>query len=564
MRKIASSIVACLVALALTAVVAPGPAQAVTYGSYVTSPTTSAAWVLSIYHSSSPTRAPEFICTASALNPRVIMTAAHCVQEDGFYFVRVNGAILGKGTLIPIEAIFDNSRYSQLKLVNDIALMRPLAALPLKRYPRMGTAALASRVRGTRPPPLRIYGWGMTQNLVLTKRLITASVKPRTRQAKKAFGTAFKPTLMLGAGRYNAKTDTYAGGCHGDSGGPLIATVNRVQYVVGITSFGKSGCNFRAPTVFTSVGNYRSWISMALPALSRSAVTHNRALPVNHVAPFVTGTVGLGNALTCEAGSWSSNTNSTTFTWLRGRLVVSTSQTYVMTAADANADLSCKVTATSDAGVASMSTSSVKVPGAPDATTRPLLSGLPTSGMPAPGTVASCTAPAYVQEGVSTSLSWSSSSSATVPGTLLADGASIALTEDLLRSLAGKYLVCTSRAVNSIGSETLSSGRMIPNLVTPTVSATISAPSPIQAGSVATCVVTAGSGSSVSYAWAAQVGTTSGSDFADGATLLSGTDQTYTVTSGDMTVLRGKYLVCRATASTWQGSRSDIGGKFVS
>ena len=51
-----------------------------------------------------------------------------------------------------------------------------------------------------------------------------------------------------------------SGACQGDSGGPLVCKVGDVYKLAGATSFGRSNCSVRYPTVYTRVSYYRDWI----------------------------------------------------------------------------------------------------------------------------------------------------------------------------------------------------------------------------------------------------------------------------------------------------------------
>lgn len=72
-------------------------------------------------------------------------------------------------------------------------------------------------------------------------------------------------------------------------------------------------------------------------------------LPVNSVAPAITGTEQVGNVLTCSSGTWS-NSPSYTYQWKRSGAAISgaTANTHTLVAADEGETLTCVVTATTD------------------------------------------------------------------------------------------------------------------------------------------------------------------------------------------------------------------------
>lgn len=70
-------------------------------------------------------------------------------------------------------------------------------------------------------------------------------------------------------------------------------------------------------------------------------------LPVNSVAPAVTGTATEGQTLTCSSGTWTQSP-SYSYQWNRGvnAIIGATASTRVLAAADVGAVMSCTVTAT--------------------------------------------------------------------------------------------------------------------------------------------------------------------------------------------------------------------------
>ena len=559
-----------VVASALDGLITGGgaaPASAVTFGSNVVRPSATVPWAVSVYWSPDAGTAPQFICSGTALSAREVMTAAHCVQERGFYYVKIGADVLSRGRLVPLEAVRENPGYGARQLVNDVAIVRPLYGLGLRSYPRLASAALAAAIRSRRPPALTLYGWGTNQNGRLTGNLLAARLVPQTRAAQSAFGASFRPALMLAAGRFVATTNTYSGACSGDSGGPLVVTSHGVPYVVGVTSFGSArGCSVKVPTVFTSVGNYSTWIASARRSLPTLAATDNQALPVLESPASISGTVSLGSTLTCSPGRWSRNTRSLRPAWSRtdgsGSGTVAAGSTYQVTAADAGSRLTCTVTARSDAGARS-TRAVVDAAAAPSSYAGASITGLSSysSAAEARGATVTCGVPAYTQPGVTTSVDWY----ADVYGarTPLATGPSLTLTDDLVRKVAGTFLGCSAVSSNAMGSETKTDEILVGGLRPPSIYASISYDVGYQAaaGATATCGVGAAGDANVSYRWAAEPSYTI--DHLSGSAQLLGTGPTYAVTSDAMALLGGRYLACEATATTWQGSDTTAASDYV-
>jgi len=86
---------------------------------------------------------------------------------------------------------------------------------------------------------------------------------------------------------------------------------------------------------------------------SFNGVTWNQvtiSAPINTVAPVISGTLVVGNVLTCSTGTWTSDTGIIppyTYQWYRGAtlLVGETNNTYTLVQADAGQNIKCVVTA---------------------------------------------------------------------------------------------------------------------------------------------------------------------------------------------------------------------------
>lgn len=81
-------------------------------------------------------------------------------------------------------------------------------------------------------------------------------------------------------------------------------------------------------------------------------------LPVNSVAPAITGTTTQGQTLTCSTGTWSNTPDIYAYQWNRSGVAITgaTASTRVLALADVGETLTCTVTAT-NLGVARVATS---------------------------------------------------------------------------------------------------------------------------------------------------------------------------------------------------------------
>lgn len=92
-------------------------------------------------------------------------------------------------------------------------------------------------------------------------------------------------------------------------------------------------------------------------AASRAADAQAK-LPVNSVAPAITGTTTQGQTLTCSQGTWSNTPDAYAFQWNRNGspIIGATANTRVLAAGDVGATLTCTVKAT-NLGVSAVRTS---------------------------------------------------------------------------------------------------------------------------------------------------------------------------------------------------------------
>jgi len=85
-----------------------------------------------------------------------------------------------------------------------------------------------------------------------------------------------------------------------------------------------------------------------------SLIEYFAGMPINTVAPQISGTVGIGTTLTCTQGTWTGNDTITySYQWNRDGIAISgaTASTYTTVSQDAWKAITCTVTATNGAGI---------------------------------------------------------------------------------------------------------------------------------------------------------------------------------------------------------------------
>jgi secreted trypsin-like serine protease len=168
-----------------------------------------------------------FICTATVISPTVLLTAAHCVDpastgpglvtdvvfSPDFNTAPASSIVRAKET--HFDPAFDVNDLGNSHDIAVVILPSPtsIAPKPINRAPI--TNALLNR-------SVRIVGYGSN-----THANAGAGRKRQTTTTLKAFDAN-----LLRIGTSSRQT------CHGDSGGPAFMTINGVETIVGVTSFG--------------------------------------------------------------------------------------------------------------------------------------------------------------------------------------------------------------------------------------------------------------------------------------------------------------------------------------
>jgi len=283
---------ALLAALALPAAAAAEPsAQASVIGGH----TASIAEFPSLSFIEADEGRRGFSCTGTVVAPRVILTAAHCVEdvESGrftdihAYAVATGIANLRQVTRANVFRVADAHVFPGFdpgRVHGDAAVLilsAPTAAPPLALAGPADAPLFAAET------PVSIAGWGLTKaqnrNGPATLRTATMAVQNpslcsrRTRSYYKEYSPAMQLCLL-------EPPRDRSGSCFGDSGGPAIGhRVDGTPVELGVISVVGPFCSPQAPNVLTRVDLVSAWVSEWIAAVEAGApapaVDPNAPLP---------------------------------------------------------------------------------------------------------------------------------------------------------------------------------------------------------------------------------------------------------------------------------------------
>ncbi len=221
-------------------------------------------WYVALLYTSGADYFHRQFCGGTVVAARVVVTAAHCVDDLREVDVLYGTDLLdGSGTLVRSSSITVHPAWEPMASRNDIAVVKLSRSIPTAGVTVAGHDNQGSWEPGDRG---EVVGFGCNDVntggscLSYPYDLWRASLALRSDGVCHGyFGGVFDPQTMLCAGTASAGA-TAPDSCQGDSGGPLTTTgPGGTPILVGVVSWGY-GCSI-LPGVYTRVATYEPWLA---------------------------------------------------------------------------------------------------------------------------------------------------------------------------------------------------------------------------------------------------------------------------------------------------------------
>lgn len=242
------------------------------------------------------------LCSGEVISPHIVLTAAHCVDPavvgSNVKFVVFTGDVLSmtapRSDFLAVQETHYDTAFNQADPTqgHDIGIVVLKAPTTIAPIP-FNRTALAQSVVGM---PARIVGYG------ITSASDTMGTTAGTRRQAMTKINNVDPTLVgLADGSHTI--------CEGDSGGPAFLSIGGRELIVGVSSFGYSGCPTSAPGVDTRVDQYLSFID-PLVNMFDPPMLHggDSCMKDSDCTPLLCQSTGAGKvcAQACDPGAMSS------------------------------------------------------------------------------------------------------------------------------------------------------------------------------------------------------------------------------------------------------------------
>lgn len=216
-----------------------------------------------------------YVCGASLIDDRHLITAAHCVNKLKAYDLQVR---LGEWDVQSEDEFFPNVDYDVDEVIlhpdfyagmlhNDIAILRIVSRVEFGRYPHIAPVCLPEPHSHFEGKGCQVTGWGKDTfgkvgkfQAVLKKVDVPVIRKSQCEDALRR--TRLGRSFRLHDGMSCAGGEEGKDACKGDGGGPLVCRGSGGEYqLAGVVSWG-IGCGERGvPGVYVDIPFYVDWIA---------------------------------------------------------------------------------------------------------------------------------------------------------------------------------------------------------------------------------------------------------------------------------------------------------------
>lgn len=208
------------------------------------------------------------LCGGSIIAQRWIVTAAHCVQDDGktrfsqastweaYMGLHIQKRIDSKVQRRNIKRIIPHPYYNHYTFDNDIALMELDSPLTYTDYVKPICLPSAQHVFATGNMEW-ITGWGATREGGFAAQVLQkAQVRIIKYDTCNTLMSNQLTTRMMCAGVLTGGVDA----CQGDSGGPLASPDGSRMFLAGVVSWGDGCARRNKPGIYSRITKFRGWI----------------------------------------------------------------------------------------------------------------------------------------------------------------------------------------------------------------------------------------------------------------------------------------------------------------
>jgi trypsin len=210
-------------------------------------------------------------CGGALIQKNVVITAAHCVQEEKDTIRVLLGTNDAKDSnpTVKVKGIISHPDYdAEGGLLNDIAVLiledydpkqfgGPVGTIPLSRDDEAPETLGQSTV----------IGWGNTSShgVLFADQLRQATIPTISIEECQSHYSGVNNTQICAGLAQTGGLDS----CQGDSGGPLVVQTNGNPHLAGVVSWGEGCAQKEKPGVYTRVSKFATWIETSVARHTR-------------------------------------------------------------------------------------------------------------------------------------------------------------------------------------------------------------------------------------------------------------------------------------------------------